>query len=224
MAILASAVMALAAAQLNDANQSTYVNAVLLPHLKNAFKRLSSEFNVHDLKYTEEVSADLSVGIGVVALVYGGSPALPADLIQPIQLWEKASGASTTLYEPMDEVEVLSIRDQDDELLEWNWREGEIKFVGATTVRDVRILYEKLMAQVSTENTSIALIDVDLFLSSQTAAYAALIVGGNRELAQFNQAIADDELGKIIRNRVKKRQAQPTRRLPYGYYRRNRRR
>lgn len=224
MSILASAVMALAAAQLNDANQTSYTNTVLLPHLKNAFKRLSSELAIHDLKYTEDTTSKIDVPASTVEIAYGGSPALPTDLIVPHKLYEAPDGGTTDQFQLMTYVDELPMRTQGTELLEWTWQEGKIKFVGATAAVDIIIEYEKLIAQVASENTSIENIDIDLFLSSQTAAYAALIVGGNAELAGFNQAIADDELSKYIRNHVKQRQLSPTRRLPYGYYRRNRRR
>lgn len=223
MAYLASAVMLNAAKMLNDAGQSTYTNTLLLPHLQNAWRRLSLVFQENDLPYTDETSSDLDVPAGTTAINAGSTPAIPADLITPYQIWEKPDGASATQYQPMTQVSELPFRDQDTTLGEWKWEEGEIKLVGATVAVDVRISYEKHLSAIASENTNIYLMDAELFLAAQTAAFAALILGGNVELSTNLQGMADDQIKRIVNNRVKQMQNLPARRKPYGFYRRLRR-
>jgi hypothetical protein len=222
MAYLASTVMTRSGALLNDPANATYTHALLLTHLQSAMLRLQSEFTLNDLPVTSEETAALTIAIGA-NLTAASTPPIPADLIHPYDMWEKPTGSSVDNYVIMEQVDELPNRLQDTTLNEWQWRDSEIYFVGATVAVDVKLTYEKTALVISAANTSINLLDAELYLAAQTAAFAALIMGGNAELSQANQAMADDQIKKIIANRVKEGQNLPVRRKAYGFYRRARR-
>jgi hypothetical protein len=184
--------------------------------------RLQSEFILNDLPVTSEESAALTIAIGA-NLTKASTPAIPADLIHPYDIWEKPTGSSVDNYVIMEQVKELPNRLPDTTLNEWQWRDEEIYFVGATVAVDIKLTYEKTALVIATAATSITMLDTELYLAAQTAAFAALILGGNAELSQANQAMADDQIKKIIANRVKEGQNLPVRRRAYGFYRRLRR-
>jgi hypothetical protein len=223
MAFLASDAMVRASGLLNDFSQTTYNNVNLLTHIQNAVLRLESEFRLNDLPVSNEESAVLAITAGA-NLTAASTPPIPADLIVPYDMWEKPTGSSVDNYVPMLQVRELPNRLQDTTLNEWQWRDSEIYFVGATVAVDVKLTYEKkLFTTKFTASESFVMLDIELYLAAQTAAFAALILGGNSELSAANQAMADDQIKKIIANRVKERQNLPVRRKAYGHYRRARR-
>ncbi|MCK5644577.1 MAG: hypothetical protein KAJ19_27515 [Gammaproteobacteria bacterium] len=222
MAFTGTQAMTRAAALLNDAALGTYNTTNLLPHIQNAMLRLQSEFNLNDLPVTSEESAVLAIGAGN-NLTAASVPPIPTDLIHPYDMWEKPTGSTIDNYVPMLQVKELPNRLADTTLNEWQWRDGEIYFVGATIAVDVKLTYEKTLLVIAAAGTSITLLDIELYLAAQTAAFAALIMGGNSELAAANQAMADSEIKNIIANRVKEGQNLAVRRKTYGHYRRVRR-
>jgi hypothetical protein len=223
MAFLASACMLRAAGLLNDQSQTTYTNVNLLPYIQMAMLRLESEFHLNDLPVTSEETAALTIAIGA-NLTAASTPAIPTDLIHPYDMWEKPTGSTVDNYVIMEQVRELPNRLPDTTLNEWQWRDGEIYFVGATVAVDVKLTYEKkLYTTTFAANQSITQDDFELYLAAQTAAFAALILGGNSELSQANQMMADNQLKNIIANRVKEGQNLPVRRRAYGFYRRLRR-
>ncbi|MHA1962138.1 MAG: hypothetical protein ACW99U_18185 [Candidatus Thorarchaeota archaeon] len=224
MALLASAIMLRAAGMVNDYAQSTYNNTNLIPHLQNAQLRLQTEFNLNDLPYTHEETAALTITAGN-SLTTATVPAIPTDIVHPYKMWEKPTGSSIDNYVPMTQVEDLPNRAQDTTLNEWQWREGNIYFVGATVNVDVKLSYEKTLTIITAHGDDLGdnMQDCQLYLAAQTAAFAALILGGNEGLSAANQGVADDQLRRVIANRVKEQQNLPARRLAYGYYRRARR-
>ena len=223
MSYLASATMARAAALCNDASQATYTNTNLLTHLQNAWLRLEMGFILNDLPVTEEISAKMDIAADVTVLDSASTPVIPTDLITPHRIEEKPNDANDDEYVDVTEVRYLPNRTQDTTLGEYVWREGAIYFVGATVAVDIRITYEKKLTAITSAATTIYVLDAELYLAAQTAAFAALILGGNAELSAGLQGMADNQYNSIIANRVKVGQNLPVRRKPYGYYRHTRR-
>jgi hypothetical protein len=138
---------------------------------------------LNDLPTTSEETAALTIAIGA-NLTTASTPAIPTDIIHPYDMWEKPTGSSVDNYVIMEQVRELPNRLQDTTLNEWQWREGNIYFVGATVAVDVKLTYEKGLTLITTANDDLGdnMLDFQLFLAAQTAAFAALIMGGNSEL------------------------------------------
>lgn len=224
MAFLASACMLRAAGLLNDYGQATYTNVNLLVHIQNAWLRLEMGFLLNDLPVTEEVTAALEIAAAAIGLTSATTPILPADLILPLNIWVKGDDDEVDAFYEIGKVDNLPNRIPTTDLpSEWVWREGTILWVPSTDAFDMKLKYEKSLTRITTASTSIAIVEAELYLAAQTAAFAALILGGNAELSSSLQGMADDQFNKIIANRVKARQDLPATRKRYGYYRRARR-
>ncbi len=224
MALLASEVMQLSGALLNDPSNITYSYAILLPHLKVALDQLQSKMLENGISALDTKTAVLALtAVTSVSITSATTPVLPADLIVPIGLEERPTG-SGALFSPMHEREELPSRDQGNSLIDWTWEEEGIKLVGALVNTDVKITYQKSVGAVAASGDSIYILGSRLFLAARTGSLAATIIGRNPERASFLGELAERELQSFIRIRVKEAQDISVRRLPYGFLRRQLRR
>lgn len=74
---------------------------------------------------------------------FSGSPALPADLIAPLKVRERAhgNGGFSPMVNALDGLLNLSTRTGLNRM--WEWRNGAIYFIGATASTDIQIRYIK---------------------------------------------------------------------------------
>lgn len=209
MPIIASEVMLASAALLNDHTQRLYTNAKLLPYLKMAYKDLLLEFTLLGNRLLDEVSTDILVVAGTTVLT------APSNLIQPLELHERDPDENGE-WTPMREERWEPDATPGTTLIYWVWREEVIQFLGATTDREVRVKYKKTLNPIVDENSSIAVLDGDAFLSFRTAGLAARYSGENYTRADQ----LDNEAGRALRlltgRDVKRQQGVPVRRRRYG--------
>jgi len=66
---------------------------------------------------------------------------LPSDCLYPEYLWERETGSNNNFVYMNQPQGGLPSRAQTSNLCDWEWRNGNINFLGATTVRDVRLRY-----------------------------------------------------------------------------------
>ena len=74
--LLASEVMDLSAAALNDVNKTRYTYDVQIPYLKLALQELQEIFELNSLSVTEKSSAAIPVNSGVTKIIFD-SPSQP---------------------------------------------------------------------------------------------------------------------------------------------------
>ena len=201
-----------AASSLNDTSQYTWTEDALLPYLRLAWKELLLRSKERGLAATQEVSAALQIIVGDVSITRTDI----TDLGRPVEVFERLYGSSDD-YVKMEEINWESPGpDPSVELLYWCWREGEIKLIGATTVRDVKIRYIKNDIPISSKDTVVPIPfeDAELSLSYRTAGLAAGLSGGNLERANelnitakahqdsfFNIQIKDKQSVKVARHK-----------------------
>lgn len=155
-------------------------------------------------------------------------PTLPKNLIVPDELWEaKMGGGNEYFYRVVGPIAIPNTR-QGTSLGYWDWYSNEIRLLGATEDRQLRIDY---------------IGDLDNFQTPAIASQAVLIEGavnaisflccyhiatsrGQHEPAQGFYANAEREINDIINVELKMQQQQPQRRQPYrgqgrydGYFR-----
>src|SRR5215203_3919947 len=96
--------LAQSAALLNDASQSDYTNAILLPYLNIALLELEEVFELNNVPVTNETSAVLNVTAGVSAIGFATTPTtLPLNLKEIQRVWCSNEGqASWVLVERRD--------------------------------------------------------------------------------------------------------------------------
>lgn len=216
MAITAAEPLTESKVLLNDPSGTIYADAKLIPLMQKAYRELQTKMMLNGLPVLKESATAVPVAIGVVAL--GDGSGLPTDFIYPIELAERNSG-STDLYEDMDETEWEQTLLPSTSLLYWNWREEEIKFLGATTAREVRIRYMKGLTRITATTTPISITNAVTYLAVRTAAIAALVLGSNPTRASALQGDAGSALDDLLGVLVKRQQAIPIRRRVNRYRR-----
>lgn len=77
---------------------------------------------------------------------------LPADILQPLELWERLTGTVTPFSEMRQSTGALRPRNQVSALHDWEWRGNEIWFNGAILSRDVRMRYMGSLASLATSS------------------------------------------------------------------------
>lgn len=216
MAIIAATPLAEAKVLLNDPSGNIYADDKMLPLLQKAYAELQTKMMLNGLPVLKEAALATAVNIGTVAL--GDGSGLPSDFIYPIELAERRKN-STDLYEKMDELEWEPTTQQSDRLLYWNWREEEIKFLGATTDREVRIRYMKGLTRITATTTPISVNNSTTFLAARCAAVAALVLGSNPSRAEALNGDAGGALVDLLALLVKRQQGIGIRRRPNRYRR-----
>lgn len=212
MAVIASDVMNEARkVYLNDASATLYTNTVLLPFVQSAYADLASDLMLNGLQPLREISAVIDVAAGATSLN------LPADFLTPIILRERLADSAEDWTDMVELSFEPAITQQGTTLDYWVYREDGIKFVGATTAREVLLYYYKSLATLSSDNSVIAILGAEDYLAARAAELAAKYIGMNPSLGEMIGKEAADASSKIVRRLTKANQALPTRRLPYKY-------
>lgn len=221
---MATALVALDSARtyLNDVNSQIWTDAVLLPYLKEAHRNLMLVLWLNGIPVIKERTTTLSnVPVNTTVIGFSTVPALPADLIEPIELKERAYGSSEQ-WIPMEERSWESDAVvQDASLNAWTWRKEALNFLGATSARAILLKYWKSLAILTSSGDALGFLFAEAFLGPQTAGYAANAVG-NETLAKellwirnVNAGIAGSSLDMIIKANIKGMQNLPARRIGY---------
>jgi len=79
--------------------------------------------------------------------VLNPSPVLPSDLMEPLELWEQQTGNQLPFIRMHQPQFGLPSRNQTFSLGDWEWREGQLNFVGALAPITIRMRYYAALAQ-----------------------------------------------------------------------------
>jgi hypothetical protein len=201
---------------LNDPSGHVYADDKLLPLMQKAYRELQLKMQLNGLAVMKEKSSVITVTAGTVFL--GDAAGLPSDFVLPIDLQERASGSSED-WTPMEETDWEPDIDQTATLRFWNFREEQVKFVGATANREVLMKYQKGLTRITAVTTPIQVIGAETFLASRTAAIAAIVLGENPSRAEAINGDAGGALHDLISLLVKQNQGFPIRRRVNRYRR-----
>lgn len=220
MAITAGSILQLSATLLNDASQNTYSDDVLFPFLVIAYQELQAECDANGISIVKDILASTDVDEGEITL----EP--PDDLIAPIALYERAQNStSEDDWVKMTQKEWEPNLEPSSSLLYWTWREGEFKFVGATTDREVRIRYLRDLDSLTDANSNIANVaNARLFLQYETAALCSASILKIEKTTNRLEDKAQRYLALTMVVEVKNNQSFVTTRRPFGSTLRNRNR
>jgi len=220
MTVTAGDIMDRAAALLSDPSKVTYTYTLQLPFIAIAWDELQEELIANDVADVEEVtSTPIAVTVGTLDLTSGQ----PGDLLFPLEVWERAVGGAEADWVKMKEKTPDPSDAQVDTLEIWYWHENVIKFRGATTNRQIKILYQKDLITIVSGVTVIPVSNCKSFLSHRTAAIIAESRGNKARAVSLHQR-SDYFLAKATTTKVKDMQDTPARPKRYGYSRRARRR
>jgi len=169
-----------------------------------------------------EDDVSLTIPAGTLEVTFSppaavGTLALPDELLFPMVIRERLLGATTDYGEPLERRRTrLSTNVRTEALHEWMWKGNRLRFIGATTDRDIQIEYRRRLPFLLNPN------DPLLIPGSENAIAWRCVMNaeysrGNRALqdrakVEFNEAIK--ELRQLF---VLSMQNVPVRRRPYGY-------
>jgi hypothetical protein len=207
-----------AAALLTDPDKLTYTYTFQLPYLKIAWDELQEALVANGIVDVDEVTSPAST-ITAGSKEWTGQP---SDLLFPIKLWEKAVGAPDSEYTEMDERTPDPSELQVEELENWYFQEGLIKFKGATTDRSIILKYQRELTVITGDATILPVANVKNFLAFRSASIIAR-ARGNKSRADDLDADAKLHYDTAIGTKVKDGQGEPVKPRPYGWARRHRR-
>lgn len=201
MSLLASTILTEARGLLNDPSGAIYPDTPMFTLANKVYRELQTKLSSYGISTTKEVSAAISVPLGVTRL--GDGALLPADLLYPKELKERAVGE--VYWHDMEEKEWEPDAVQGTYLIYWTWREDEIKFLGSTSIREVLIKYVKTLGTITSGTSPILILGCETWLSQRLATVAAMTVGANptraQALAGDLEGIWDDFIGGVLRRK-----------------------
>lgn len=217
--LLASEVMDLTAAALNDANKTVYTYTVQIPYLKLALQELQEIFELNSLSVTEASSAVIPVNSGQTEIQFNvtSGPRLPDNLIEPKQLWERNRNSNPFI--PMTKLEFIPhglTGTQTNQFTYWVWQQNKIILLSSNADNDIKIdgifsLFPKYVNQ----HTIIPVINAQNFLAWRTAGIIAEFVEKNESNATKCNGNASLSLDNIKGISIKGKQSIVTRRRPF---------
>lgn len=216
MSFTAGSVMDGVAPLLNDTAKAQYSYTVQIPYLNIALAELQELFQENNIPVTNERSAILSVPVGTTTIEFGGTPALPADLVEIQGIGERNSG-TTDDFSPMVKVEFLPMTEVTTiQLIYWSWMADQINFLGATSDREVELNYiGNIFVDVTAFSDVLDVIGGKTFLTYRTAGLCAEFIGENPERAEVLNGNAIIALQRALNIPIKGKQSIVTRRRPF---------
>jgi hypothetical protein len=147
--------------------------------------------------------------------VFSLTPQLPTDLVVPLKLWERQSGTQNYTGPPMRQCnDGLLNMIQQTFLVDWAWMADGLQFRGALQVQDVKIRYEKQLAQLAAVTDPVPIRGV----TNAAAYWGAKVFCESRGgvVAPIFSKNADDEVFKLKQISTRRRQRKQVRRQPYS--------
>lgn len=206
MSFLASVALEPCRLALNDIDEENFDDARLIPFMAMAMRELVGKLELNEIPSYNEISAVIPVNAGAVTLT------LPSDYRTPIKLEERARNDTSNLFEPMYRREWEPNAFPQSSLIYWVDREDTIKFLGATSDRDVRLYYQTVGQPISSVNSVITVIGLENCLGLLTAKLFAALGLRNMELATFIDGLFKEQWYEFSARRVKQGQDRPVRR------------
>jgi hypothetical protein len=205
-------VILMSASLLNDQIQSIFTNSVQIPYLNMAMRELGQKLELNNVPVTNSTSAVLPVLSGDTSI------ALPNDLVDIQQIWQRATGTSVPFI-PVARYEFLphfwdSI--ETSVIPAWAWMEQEIKIIPSNTDTDVKIDYIKsILPEITSITQPITVLNSQNYLGYKTAALCAAFIGENNERALILNQQAELMFSEILGIATKGKQAIVNRRRPF---------
>lgn len=223
--LIASEVMDLAAASMNDVDKTSYDYETQIPYLKMALQELQEIYELNNLQTVEDSSEVLSIPAAVngspsiVTVKFNvlGAPRLPDNLIEPQRLWERNEDINPWI--PMVRKEFIPanlIGIQTNQFIYWIWQRNELRFLASNQDNDIRIdgVYS-LFPKYVNEDTIIPVINGLNFLQFRVAGLMSELIENNGARAGTNNSNASLSLDRITGITIKSKQNIVARRRPF---------
>jgi len=217
--LLASEVMDLAAAAMNDVDKTVYDYETQIPYLKMALQELQEVFELNSLAVTERSSAPIPVNAGVTEIIFNApsQPRLPDNLIEPQQLWERPRDNNP--YVPMVRKEYIPhdlAGINTNMFTYWVWQDNKILLLSSNADNDIKIDYiGSLFPKYVRSDTILPVQNAQGYLSYKTAELMSDMIEHNDARAQSNGGRALMALDRISGITIKSKQQIMARRKPF---------
>jgi len=169
------------------------------------------------------VGADPQIQVYISPLGYfdganmNSQPTLPADLILPLEVWERQTGSGAQFIFMPQPQEGLESRIPGSYFGQWEWREDRINMTGSTITEDLRLRYEASLARIAASadftKTTINLVDGEDALAAGIVLQYARTRGS--AMRQEAEAWWKSECDEIVNRHVRRDQRIAYR--PRGY-------
>lgn len=206
MSFLASVALVPCRLALNDADAENFDDDRLIPFMAMAMRDLVSKLELNEIPSYNEISAVIPVNAAVLTLT------LPADFRTPIKLEERARNDTSNLFSPMYKRDWEPNAFPQSSLIYWVYREDSVKFLGATSDRDVKLYYQTIGQVINSVNSVITVIGLENVLGLLTAKLFAALALRNIELADYINGLYSEQWDEFSRRRVKGKQDLPIQR------------
>lgn len=201
---------------MNDAAGDEYTDTKLLPYMQMAYVDLRLECEDNNIPFTNMTSKAITIPAGVKNIGGSGGPALPVDLVEIVEMYERIAGTNNDYmlmgrryFEPKTEVETTYLQ-------VYTWQGQVVHFIGASTDIEVKIDYiSQSIGEINDPNTLVLIYNSCAFLWFRTAALAAFYAAENPTRSQELNAEAARCMDLMINIGVKSQQNMPVRRRPF---------
>lgn len=143
------------------------------------------------------------------------TPALPPDLVQPLRLWQRLSGATSAQFIPFrPSNDGLPPYVQTAYFQSWEWRNNQLQLPGALQANDLRVLYETFFPDITAWDQVVPIVDCQDAIAYRVA--EQFLRSRGAEGADAMQAKADAADMALIRPTIRQKQRGQHRRVPHG--------
>lgn len=217
--VLVREILDQSAALLNDTGKQIYTYAAQTPLFKLAYNELEELLQQNGISITNETtSPNFTIPVGTIDIGGPTGPALPLDLIEIYQMFERTSGSSES-FVPMTRQDFLpSPVVATTTLSFWQFNDQYVKFisVGATSIREVKMNYVAAnFPTIVDEQTNVPAFNSKTFLAYRTAGLCAYYIGENESRAGNLNAECQLAVERLLAINIKAYQSMPARRLPF---------
>lgn len=210
---------------LNDAQGNLFTDAVLLPYLNSAYRKVQRAIGnaggggfIQDdalLVVTAVSQTDASLQVSISDATAPPNQ-LPTDLLVPLKLWERPSGSTQEFDEMVDLTRHggLPSRVQGMTLSVWERRVDGLWFLGATQDTQIRLRYLKAYPDFTDATSPVLVRNAQEALAYATAAGAAWSRGS--PLAERWDDAAGDAIEDLLVAAIRREQQSARRRRPFS--------
>ena len=210
---------------LNDAQGNLFTDAVLLPYVNSAYRKMQRALGnaggsgflteTATLIVTAVTTPDPSLQVSITDSTPPPNQ-LPTDLLMPDKLWERPNGSTDDFLEMVDLTQHggLPSRIQDVTLSVWEWRADGIYFLGATQDTQIRLRYLKAYPDLTDATSPVLVRNAQEAIAYAAAALAAWARGS--PLAEKWDDAAADAIEDLISAAVRREQQSARRRRPFS--------
>ena len=146
---------------------------------------------------------------------------LPGDLLFPETVSERQTGTNNTFVKMVQQESGMPSRPQQPTLVNWEWRNDNIWFVGSTQTNDVRLRYYCSLPQFFSPTLDFSSTFVPCLDSADAIAFKAAVLYsrmlGSADLPTLI-AEAQQQMYQLKNQFVRRTQSRDYRRQPYGNY------